>query len=171
MNLFLLRHGACEKTEDAPGGEDSQRRLTAEGRAAIEHSLPGIAGLLGQVDYILTSPYVRAVETAKIVGDYFKCTRFVETLEALAGPEGEKPLESMLNKLIGKENIVVVGHMPYLGDIAAYFAGDSLEESVDLKKGGMAKLYIKGFPGPGEARLHWVMTSEELAKSGGSGQA
>jgi len=163
MNVFLLRHGACEK--EAPGG-DAERRLTPEGRKAIENSVPGMKSLIGQVDYILTSPFARAVETADIVADAFKCRGFVEEMPELADRGSEEALDVMLNKLVGKENIVVVGHMPHLGEVAQYFLGIESETTVELKKGGMARIYIKGFPGPGEGKLHWVMTSGELKRSG-----
>jgi phosphohistidine phosphatase len=164
MNIYLLRHGACE--EQRAGLEDGDRGLTPEGRASITDALPGMRNLIGQVDFVLTSPMTRAMETAMIVAGYFKCTGFVEPLGGLAAPGNEARISSRLNKLIGKENILVVGHMPYLGSLARYMVGDSAEHQVDLKKGGMAKLYCKGFPGPESAMLRWVMTADELKKTG-----
>ncbi len=164
MNVFLLRHGACEDICD--GVEDAARDLTPEGEAAIRDSLPGMKQLTGQVDFILTSPFVRAVRTANIVAGYFKCTDFIHPLDALAERGNEEKIASELNRLIGKENIVVVGHMPHLAELAEYLVGDTYEGGIVLKKGGMAKIYIQGFPAKNSGMLRWVMTGDELRTSG-----
>lgn len=164
MNVFLLRHGACE---DAAGGmDDSQRRLTPEGEKAVADSLSGMKQLIGRVDFILSSPYVRAMQTAGIVAEAFKCKEFLYALPELAGRGNDKKITSELNRLIGKENVVVVGHMPHLAELARYLVGETYEGEIKLKKGGMAKIYIQGFPEINSGMMRWIMTSEELKTSG-----
>jgi len=164
LNIFLLRHGACEEPrEDLP---DSERRLTDEGRRAVEESLPGMRALIGQVDFIVSSPLSRARETSDIVAQYFKCLEFVDYEPKLAEAGGEKRVAVVLNKLIGKENVLIVGHMPYLSDLVTFFAREKHETPVDIKKSGMAKLHFKNFLDPGEGSLLWTMTAEELKNAG-----
>ena len=78
----------------------------------------------------------------------------------------EEKTMKLLNRLIGKEHVVLVGHMPHLGELAAYCVGDTVEKPIELKKGGMAKIHFRGFPAKGGGRLRWVMSSEELKTSG-----
>ena len=164
MNVYLYRHGACEEPE--AGKADEERLLTGEGRQAVSETLRGLRALIPQVDYILTSPMKRAVETAALVAAEYKCAGFIEILPALAGRGNEAGITSVLNKLIGKEHILVVGHSPHLGELAKHLAGEKLESPPDIKKAGAAKIHIKGFPGPGEGMLRWVMTADELKKTG-----
>lgn len=158
-----MRHGAAEGPES--GKPDSERQLTPEGKKSIRESLPGLANLVGGLDFILTSGLTRAVETASIVGEYFGALEFIEQVPGLSAAGQEESVTRQLNKLIGKENVLVVGHMPFLGELSRYIV-KNLEEDPDFKKGSVARIYIKGFPGPGEGVLKWIMTSDELRKSG-----
>lgn len=158
-----MRHGAAEGSES--GKPDTERHLTPEGINAIRNSLPGIQKLVGSLDFIITSPLLRAVDTANIVAEHFDCTGFLVESSNLSTPEKESAVTNELNKLIGKENILLVGHMPYLGGLCRYLV-KGLEEEPDLKKGSLVRIYIKGFPGPGEGVLRWIMTFEELKNTG-----
>jgi phosphohistidine phosphatase len=157
-----MRHG--DAAPAAAGMQDSDRPLSPEGERTALEVLPGLRKLIGQIDFIITSPALRARRTALILAKEFKCTGFIEAQEALTGPGGEKKVTDSINKLIGKENIVVVGHMPYLSDLARYISGDPGNEEIDVKKAGVVKIHIPGFPGPGQGQIRWKMTPEELKK-------
>jgi phosphohistidine phosphatase len=162
MNVYLLRHGEAEPARE--GSPDSERALSPEGEKMINDILPGMKKLIPQVEYILTSPFARAFQTASIVAKFYNCAGFIENVETLAGPGGEEKINSLLNKLIGKDQMVIVGHEPHLSGIAKYYCGAGLEDGLKLKKGGMAKIYIADFPGPGKGALRWTMTPEEIAR-------
>lgn len=162
MNVFLMRHGDAEPASD--GKNDKDRHLTPEGEKSIVETLPGIRKLCGRLDYILTSPAMRALQTAAILAEDFKCLEFIEAAEALAVSGGEDKVAGALNKLIGKDNILVVGHMPHLSDLARYLTAEGSDAEIDIKKGGMVKIYIAGFPGRGEGAIRWIMSPEELKK-------
>ncbi|MFA6449270.1 MAG: phosphohistidine phosphatase SixA [bacterium] len=161
MNIYLLRHGQAEPA--AEGKTDAERALTPEGEKTIRDILPGLKKMVEQVEYSLTSPAARAVRTATILAEYYKCVDFLEIKNELGGSGGEASVGAYLNKLIGKDHVVVVGHEPYLSDLAKYLCGNP-DGALNLKKGGMAKIYVAGFPGPGEGQLRWTMTPEELAR-------
>lgn len=162
MNLYLMRHGDAEPETD--GKPDAERRLSESGAKTINDILPGMKKLITQVEYILTSPHARALQTALIVAKFYKCSGFVENVEALSGPNSEEKVNIILNKLIGKDQMLIVGHEPYLSDIAKYYCGAGLDEGLKLKKGGMAKIYIADFPDAGKGALRWTMTPEEIAR-------
>jgi phosphohistidine phosphatase SixA len=82
----------------------------------------------------------------------------------LCSPGSESAVDTMLNKLIGKENIAVVGHQPYLTELVKYFTAMPAEETINLDKGGMIKVSFKGFPGKGAGKMRWSMSQEDLIK-------
>ena len=69
MILYILRHGIAE--DEAPKGDDGARRLTPRGRAKMRAVAAGMRALGLRYDVILTSPLVRAVETAAILADVY----------------------------------------------------------------------------------------------------
>jgi len=64
MELYFLRHGIAEETSST--GRDSDRRLTDEGRRKLRQTLQRVADAGVSPDLLLTSPYVRARQTAEI---------------------------------------------------------------------------------------------------------
>ena len=65
--LFILRHGKAENPVAATGWSDRARRLTEEGVKRIEAMIPAMQRLDMVPDLIVSSPYPRAAETARIV--------------------------------------------------------------------------------------------------------
>ncbi len=162
MNVYFIRHS---EAEPAGGGRpDFERPLSCEGEKKIAASLPGIFKLTGQLDYILTSPAARAARTAYLIAAHQKCRNFVFEMPELAAPGSEIIVDTMLNKLIGKENVAVVGHQPYLTELVGYFTGMPPEESISIDKGGMIKVSFKGFPGKGAGKMRWSMSQDDLTK-------
>jgi len=162
MNIYLLRHG--EAAPAAVGAPDSERPLSEQGERDVRGIVPGLKSLIGQIDFILTSPALRAIQTARIIAAEFKCMGFIHIEPSLAERGGEKKTTDELNRLVGKENVVVVGHSPHLAELARYLTGDESGEEIEIKKAGVLKIYIAGFPGPGEGAVRWKMSPEELKK-------
>ncbi len=68
MNLYIVRHAIAEtREENNSEAEDSQRPLTDQGRKKFRKIARGLSDMGVQIDMILTSPYVRAADTAKIL--------------------------------------------------------------------------------------------------------
>ena len=64
MRLFLVRHGSAE---EKAGRADSERALTQEGRHEVASVCPAIAAALEPPTRLLSSPYLRAEQTAEIL--------------------------------------------------------------------------------------------------------
>src|SRR5437667_4970254 len=115
MNLYVLRHGlAVERT--LPGFKrDSDRPLTPAGRKKTRR----LAALLSEqelsFDLILTSPYVRARETAEIVSEHLDCAKKLKISEHLTPG---KPLRGLIEELTHwrprPQDTLLVGHEPDL---------------------------------------------------------
>src|SRR5215216_598343 len=71
MNLYIVRHAIAVERGTPGYDDDSQRPLTDKGRNKMKKIVSGIHRFGIDVDVILTSPYVRARDTAKILAAEF----------------------------------------------------------------------------------------------------
>jgi len=139
MILYILRHGIAE--DEAPKGDDRARRLTPRGRAKMRATAEGMHKLGLRFDVILTSPLVRAVETAAILAGVYAGKPAPQELPALAA--GTPPAETVraLRPFARHDHVVIVGHEPGLSGVASLLlTGSPTGASIELKKGGMIAL-------------------------------
>jgi phosphohistidine phosphatase len=134
MNLILWRHADAEnlperQTELAPS--DLMRELTARGRKQAELSAKWLRARLPADAVVLASPATRTTQTAQALTDTFRIVREIapgadvaDVLAAAGWPDGVA------------DTVVVVGHQPTLGRVAALLlAGEEAEWSI--KKSGI----------------------------------
>ena len=122
--IYLLRHGDAE---DGEGKPDADRTLTEKGRRQAEAAGTALAALSETIDACLSSPKVRAAETARIA-----CRQLgveVELTEDLRGG----PFDSA-ELAAGRGNVLLVGHEPDFSEEVARLTG----ANVKLRKGGIA---------------------------------
>ncbi|MEJ2495226.1 MAG: histidine phosphatase family protein [Ignavibacteriaceae bacterium] len=67
MNIYLIRHGKAEPTSSLV--DDKERQLTDEGKKILRSSAEQWKSVIKQPDFILTSPLIRAVQTAEIIAE------------------------------------------------------------------------------------------------------
>jgi phosphohistidine phosphatase len=121
--IYLLRHGDAEDGS----GDDAARRLTSKGERQSEAAGRALATLGVQIDACLSSPKVRALDTARIAAEQLDIE--VEAAEALRGGDFD-PLELAA----GRGEVLLVGHEPDLSNAVATLTGAKLK----LRKGGVA---------------------------------
>jgi phosphohistidine phosphatase len=163
MNLFLLRHGIAVE-RGTPGCEkDADRALTPKGERRLGRIADAMEAMGLTFGLILSSPYVRSRQTAEIVTDALGLRKRLEYSEALT-PDGDaKALIAALNKLEPPpENVLLVGHEPFLsGLISTLTSGDS-RLAVDFKKGGLCKLEVETLRHGRCATLAWLLTPRQM---------
>jgi phosphohistidine phosphatase len=123
VKLFLVRHGDADP--DVPEGlDDDARPLTTRGRLALPAHFSAVAPRIGQVNIILTSPLVRAVQTATLLAQALAFDGPMKVSRALFpdGPVGA--LEALLGQY-PEASVVLVGHQPSMGAATAHFLGMS----------------------------------------------
>ncbi len=154
MQLFVLRHAIAE--DAAPGQPDSERKLTDLGREKLRRVLRRArqAGL--QPDAIVSSPYVRARQTAEIAVAELKYAEPVVTSDNLT-PFGN--LFEVWSELrgLGAESVLVVGHNPQLSELVSWMIG-APGYGVEMKKAGLACLDVHGAGPQPQASLVWMLT-------------
>jgi phosphohistidine phosphatase len=152
MNLILWRHAEAE--DSAPS--DLARQLTSRGRKQAQTVAKWLKPRLGADAVVLVSPASRTVQTVETLTDQYRIVRELapgasaaDVLDAAGWPEGIAP------------TVVVVGHQPTLGRVAAFLlSGD--EADWTLKKGGLWWLENRGRNGAEQVVLRAV-TSPDLA--------
>src|SRR5512138_2993166 len=90
MDLYLIRHAIAVDETTTDYESDSERPLTDKGRKKMRQIARGLRNLGVEFDLILSSPYIRARETAEILADVFKMKKkitFTENLIPLGNPE------------------------------------------------------------------------------------
>jgi len=168
MLLYIVRHGIAIDREDAKCPPDPERYLTDEGIEKTKQAARGVAALGATADLLLSSPYVRAMQTAEIFAgglDYAK--QKIRQTELLL-PGGE-PLLLFRELAKNKESSAVFcfGHAPHVDELIATAVGSKHGISA-LKKAGMALIELKRISPP-NGQLVWLATPKLLRKAGGKG--
>jgi phosphohistidine phosphatase len=163
LELFILRHGDAGRSI-SPSSRDSERPLTQVGRERIE----SVAGSLieSEVEFckVLTSPLRRARETAEIVAKAMDISELVEKVNYLK-PEGNKEeLFRVLARIKPDDSVLIVGHSPYLNTLIGDIIAGNPNSHIALKKGGMAKVEVKGFSPRISGELKWLLTPRQLRR-------
>ncbi len=164
MNLFLLRHGIAVQQDDPSTQNDAARPLTSKGLKRMRKAARGLSRLNIAFDAVVTSPALRARQTADIVATVLGLEAVLEEMPELA-PEGS--VESLLFNLTrfqSHSNLLLVGHEPLLGDLATFLLTLNHESrlGVALKKAGMCRIEIDALPATERGTLHWLMTPKQL---------
>jgi phosphohistidine phosphatase len=161
MNLYLVRHGkACERSRK--WRPDSTRPLTAHGEARMKKSAKGLEAIKVEFDLILTSPYVRALRTAEILGDVFGAKKVFETKNLVPDAEPAAVLAEIRENFSALENIALVSHEPLMGRLASVLLSGKDGIAVKMRKGGCGKFSLKELkPIPG-ACLEWFLTPKQM---------
>jgi phosphohistidine phosphatase len=159
LDIYIFRHGEAE-----PRGKrgDAARRLTGGGKAEVRRVAQGLARLGAEIDVILTSPLVRAEETAAIAGDVLKPPGGVRRCDALA-PGGTNA--ALFKELSGlrKSCVMLVGHQPDLGELASVLVWGSPGVGIALKKAGVVRVLTERLPPAATGELRWVLTPKHLS--------
>lgn len=164
MNLFILRHGIAVDRDPQSFPDDARRPLTLKGEERMRQICEAMLALELSFDRILSSPYRRASQTAELVAATLDKKKALEFRDELT-PEGDaKALIRYVNQLEPPpENVLLVGHEPYLSELIARLISGEPTAAIELKKGGLAKLEITAQLRFGScATLAWLLTPKQM---------
>jgi len=162
MNLFILRHGIAVEHGAAGYENDSERPLTSKGERKIWMVAEAMKALGISFDLILSSPLVRARETAEIVAEALKTQKRLELTDTLAPQESAKPLIDYISKRGAVDEVLLVGHEPFLSRLISLLISGDSGASVLLKKGGFCKLSTVELKHGQCATLEWLLTAKQM---------
>jgi phosphohistidine phosphatase len=156
MDLLIVRHAIAAERNPKRWPDDRERPLTPEGSLRARRAAAGLKRIADRPALLLTSPLVRARQSASILSE---CAGWPEPLECAAlAPEASA--EAVLKALQARphERIAVVGHQPCLGQlIACCLPGEVHPQAIEIKKFGVALLSFNGIARPQGALLRWLL--------------
>ena len=165
MELLVIRHGAAmDKEEFAKTGKsDDLRPLTSAGMEELKEIAQGLRAQVKKLDLLATSPLVRAVQTAEIVGAAYDVPVGETTTSLLPDSEPEE-FEKWCADFVDMKRIAVVGHEPHLTMLVTWLLTGEEDPVIDLKKGGSCLLEFDSGIKSGSGMLNWLMTPGQLKR-------
>jgi phosphohistidine phosphatase len=158
MKLYFVRH--AEAIERGGGVPDAMRFLTPEGREFFRKTVKRMAGTGASPDRIVTSPLVRAVQTAEILAGETGFGGPLIVTEMLSPGFGPSDLRSVLSKCEGAKEVALVGHEPDLGELITSLL--SLPQPCSLKKGEIVALKIPRYDVLSPAVFLWSAAGKKI---------
>lgn len=158
MNLYIVRH-AIAVGRGTPGyDDDSQRPLTDNGRTKMKKIVKGLRQFGVELDTILSSPYVRARDTAKILASDFKMEAQLGFSDNLIPPGNFEALIDEIHEKYDVESLALVGHEPMLGQLISWLTTGNTDLMINFKKGGVCYLSADNLYQDHRATLEWLLT-------------
>jgi phosphohistidine phosphatase SixA len=157
ITLFLLRHAHAGDPERWTG-DDSLRPLTDKGRRQAERVGNLLAAADASPDLVVTSPLVRAEETARIVAATLDVPLVVD--RRLAGPLYAEVVQDILADAGPAERPCLVGHDPDFSSLLGELIGVA---AVPMRKGALARVDFEGHVRSGRGTLRFLVPPEILS--------
>jgi phosphohistidine phosphatase len=167
MDLYILRHGIAVEP-GTPGYEnDADRPLTSEGERKLRQIADAMEAMELSFDRIISSPYLRARQTAEIVAEALDARKRLELSDTLTPGGSMRRLVELLHRLKpSPDSVLLVGHEPYLSGLISLLVTGQETSAVVMKKGGLCKLATDSLKHGRCAALQWLLTPKQMALMG-----
>jgi phosphohistidine phosphatase len=146
MELYILRHGDAEN-----GSVDSQRQLSDKGRQQVISQAKQHSQRLATIESVITSPLVRASQTAELVMSQAVIHCTPQIADCLLPNAQVAAVEQLLEKN-NSQRILLVGHLPLLDQLIYYFVGDSVARMATASLASLSMNHAYR----GLATLNWI---------------
>ena len=161
MELLIVRHAIALERDQQQWRDDGARPQSPAGMRRSRKAAAGLKEFIKAPDRLLTSPLVRASQTAKILTEVAGWPRAEEAPELAPGGAAQ----ALLTRL-GQDRskvVAVVGHEPGLGRLlTACLLGEDGALTIEMKKNAVACVSFEGSPRAGRAVLKWLATPRML---------
>jgi phosphohistidine phosphatase len=157
--LYFIRHGVAEERGDK-WPDDTKRPLSEDGVARLRKCARGLSALGVKFDVILTSPLVRARQTAEIMAGVSDPRPAITSVDSLSPGGSYQDVLTDLEKQSRRGRIALVGHETAIGEIAARFAGS--RHRFPFKKGAVCLIQLDTMPPGRPGTLLWFLTPRIL---------
>ncbi|MDR3666126.1 MAG: histidine phosphatase family protein [Ignavibacteriaceae bacterium] len=153
MNIYLIRHSDSEGL--SKGMKDFERGLTPEGEIKIRNACLFWQNIITEFDFIISSPYLRALQTAKIIASVYNYKKEIVIDRRIGcGSETDDLIEILNNHQSGE--IAIVGHQPDLSiHVSRLISGTGA--SIEFKKAAIAKISFSGKVREGKGVLEFLV--------------
>ncbi len=159
--VHLVRHGIAEELSDL-FPDDAKRPLTEAGVASFRRGIRGLSRAGLKLDVVLTSPLLRARQSAEIMAAECAPKPAIVVAESLAPGGTHQALLAELAKHAKRARVALVGHEPGMGELAARLVG--LRQPLRFKKGAVARIDLDDLPPTGLGELRWLLPPKLLRR-------
>ncbi|MGL4609167.1 MAG: phosphohistidine phosphatase SixA [Trueperaceae bacterium] len=141
MTLYLIRHAQADERGPAYP-DDSKRPLVDKGVKQAKALAKALKLLDIEFDGLFSSPYTRAAQTAEPLLACLKKGRHIHYLDSLTDSNYLQLLVDLKEHLAKNERVLaLVGHEPYLSDLAAQLLTAKPEPRLNFRKGALLELF------------------------------
>jgi phosphohistidine phosphatase len=161
MKLFFVRH--AEAVDRSAAMTDDMRYLTSEGRGSFRKTAGTMLKQGVEPSLILTSPLIRAVQTAEILADTLAFIGPLLVRNELRPGFDMQKLQDVLNEFQSADEVVLVGHEPDLSGLVTALL--SLPDGFDLKKGAAVKLKTDPKNLQNSTAFKWLAVGKKLVRA------
>ena len=170
MKIYIMRHGNATWPDQAYATNDDARPLTDLGRREVALMARVLGQLGGDPDLILSSPLVRARQTAEIVSEHFGArVKITEAVDLAPGGAPAGVLAQILREGRPAETLIS-GHMPGVGMLAGFLAWNQRDAAIRFRTSGICRIDLPDDdPAPGYGDLRWLIppkVGERILKFG-----
>ncbi len=167
MDLYILRHGLATELGEQGITDDEDRPLTPKGERRIHFVAEAMREMEIEPDLILSSPYLRARQTAEVVADVLGLRK---RLKLVAELEPSRPFGRLVNLINGYKpaprKLLLVGHEPSLSSLISLLISGAPGLEIQMKKGGLCHLSTENLRAARCARLEWLLHPRQLSVLG-----
>jgi phosphohistidine phosphatase len=162
--IILLRHGQASNIGEKNITVDEERTITSKGKKSTLHICDVLSSMKYHPGLILTSPLIRAKETASIAAERLKYAGKIKEVPFLS--PGIPPEEVITEiKKIRVSLFILVGHMPDLSSLGTFLiTGKPSTSGLNLSKSGACSISFKSTLKEGTGQLNWLI-QPKLIKS------
>jgi phosphohistidine phosphatase len=160
MILYLVRHGIAIDRTDPNCPPEVERYLTREGIKKTREVAEGVHALGARPTVFISSPYVRAMQTAQIFAEVFDFSRekIRESVELKPGGGPAEFLKELVH--VKAREAIAFGHAPNMDQLIGHLVG-ARGIFTALKKAGVAALEFDS-PAVAKATLAWLLPPKVL---------
>ncbi len=156
MKLYLVRHAIAEDITDYE--DDSLRPLTEKGSDKMHRIAQALRELGVEPDLIVSSPYVRASQTASVLAKELKYKEEIAYSDFLVPMAEPDDMIGEINEKYSVDELMLVGHEPNLSSLASILLAGNPDISINFKKGGVCCLSVDNLHYDRKATLEWLVT-------------
>ena len=160
VRLYLVRHAIAFERDSDKWADDAKRPLTHKGIARMREVVDGLLELNVALDLVVTSPFVRAKQTAEVIIAGMPDPPELVVSESMSPSGSPAAVAELLSRHTKLESIALVGHEPSLGELGAWLTG--AKNPLAFKKGGVACVEMPTLPIVGPGQLIWLATPRML---------
>jgi phosphohistidine phosphatase len=161
--LYIVRHAiAAERGSEWP--DDEKRPLTERGIHRFKQEVAGLHALDVVIDEVITSPLVRAKQTADLLATGLPGKPVIRLLKALEPGHAPAAIMGQVAKLARRSRIALVGHEPGLGELAAHLIGAA--RPLPFRKGSVCRIDLETLTSKRAGSLIWFVTPKILRELG-----